>query len=92
MKSNVELKREKENVIKKSGYLEYYHPKETMTDVGGLTNLKEWLIKRGRGFDKGAKDYGLTYPRGILLLGIPGTGKSLTAKAIGIIKESRFNM
>lgn len=75
--------REKENVIKKSGYLEYYHPKETMTDVGGLSNLKDWLIKRGRGFDKGAKDFGLTYPRGILLVGIPGTGKSLTAKAIG---------
>jgi SpoVK/Ycf46/Vps4 family AAA+-type ATPase len=75
--------REKENVIKKSGYLEYYHPKETMTDVGGLNNLKDWLIKRGRGFDKGAKDFGLTYPRGILLLGIPGTGKSLTAKAVG---------
>lgn len=75
--------REKENVIKKSGYLEYYHPKETMTDVGGLSNLKDWLVKRGRGFDKGAKEFGLTYPRGILLLGIPGTGKSLTAKAIG---------
>ena len=75
--------REKENVIKKSGYLEYYHPKETMTDVGGLDNLKDWLKKRGRGFDKAAKDFGLTYPRGILLLGIPGTGKSLTAKAIG---------
>ncbi len=75
--------REKENVIKKSGYLEYYHPKETMTDVGGLANLKDWLIKRGRAFDKGAQDFGLTYPRGILLLGIPGTGKSLTAKAVG---------
>lgn len=75
--------REKENVIKKSGYLEYYHPKETMTDVGGLNNLKDWLVKRGRGFDKGAKDFGLDFPRGILLLGIPGTGKSLTAKAIG---------
>ena len=75
--------REKENVIKKSGFLEYYHPKETMSDVGGLENLKEWLVKRGRGFDKYAKDFGLTYPKGIMLLGIPGTGKSLTAKAVG---------
>ena len=75
--------REKENVIKKSGYLEYFHPKEEMQDVGGLDTLKDWLNKRGRAFDKGAADFGLIYPRGILLLGIPGTGKSLTAKAIG---------
>jgi len=75
--------REKENVIKKSGYLEYFHPKEEMQDVGGLDTLKEWLERRGRAFDKGASDFGLIYPRGILLLGIPGTGKSLTAKAIG---------
>ena len=75
--------REKESVIKKSGYLEYFHPKEEMKDVGGLDNLKGWLEKRGRAFEKGAADFGLSYPRGILLLGIPGTGKSLTAKAIG---------
>jgi hypothetical protein len=75
--------REKENVIKKSGYLEYFHPREELKDVGGLDTLKDWLGKRGRAFDKGAAEFGLTYPRGILLLGIPGTGKSLTAKAIG---------
>jgi len=75
--------REKRNVIKKSGYLEYFDSKEKMGDVGGLDKLKDWLNKRGRAFEKGAVDeFHLTYPRGILLLGIPGTGKSLIAKAI----------
>ncbi|MHB9294742.1 putative ATP-dependent zinc metalloprotease FtsH [Pillotina sp. SPG140] len=74
--------REKENVIKKSGHLEYYHAEEKIEDVGGLDILTDWLKKRGRGFEKEAKDFGLDYPKGIMLLGVPGTGKSLTAKAI----------
>jgi SpoVK/Ycf46/Vps4 family AAA+-type ATPase len=74
--------REKENVIKKSGHLEYYHAIEKIEDVGGLNNLTNWLKKRGRGFEKEAGDFGLDYPRGIMLLGVPGTGKSLTAKTI----------
>ncbi|GHU47454.1 ATPase AAA [Spirochaetia bacterium] len=74
--------REKENVIKKTGHLEYYHAEEKIEDVGGLDVLTSWLKKRGRGFDKEAKEFGLDYPKGVMLLGVPGTGKSLTAKAI----------
>jgi SpoVK/Ycf46/Vps4 family AAA+-type ATPase len=72
---------EKEQVIRKSGYLEYYHPQEDLNDVGGLDKLKEWLNRRGNAFSESARDYGLEQPRGILLLGVPGTGKSLAAKA-----------
>lgn len=73
---------EKEQIIKKSGLLEYFHPKEYLTNVGGLDNLKEWIHKRGQAYSDDAKEFGLNIPRGVLLLGIPGCGKSLTAKAI----------
>ncbi len=62
--------------------LEYFLPRETIADVGGLEELKRWLRLRARSFSPEAIQYGLPPPRGILLLGIPGTGKSLTAKAI----------
>lgn len=74
--------REKEQIIKKSGLLEYYHPKEYLNSIGGLDNLKEWIKKRGNAYSDDAKKYGLNTPRGVLLLGVPGCGKSLTAKAI----------
>jgi SpoVK/Ycf46/Vps4 family AAA+-type ATPase len=73
---------EKEQIIRKSGVLEYCHVNENMQGVGGLDELKKWLNKRGKAFTPKARDFGLPEPRGILLLGIPGCGKSLTAKAI----------
>jgi len=73
---------EKEQIIRKSGVLEYYHASEDMKEVGGLDELKNWLTKRGKAFTPRAREFGLPEPRGILLLGIPGCGKSLTAKAI----------
>lgn len=78
-----ELILEKESIIRNSGYLEYYHHRETLSDIGGSSALKEWLRQRQKAFSDKAKEYGLPTPRGLLLIGIPGTGKSLFAKSIG---------
>jgi AAA+ superfamily predicted ATPase len=74
---------EKKQIIRASGALEFYEVTATLDDVGGLGVLKEWLRLRERAFTKEARDYGLPAPKGIALIGIPGTGKSLTAKMIG---------
>ncbi len=74
--------KEKEQIIKKSGILEYFHPQGDFKEVGGMENLKEWLDKRGKAFTKDAKDFGLVSPKGVMLLGIPGCGKSLVSKTI----------
>ncbi len=74
--------REKERIIKQSDVLEYYATDVRMADVGGLGQLKEWLDRRGRAFGAGARDFGLEAPKGVLLLGIQGCGKSLVAKAV----------
>ena len=74
--------REKERIIKQSEVLEYYPTDARMTDVGGLDQLKLWLDRRGKAFGAGAKDFGLDAPKGMLLLGVQGCGKSLLAKAV----------
>lgn len=76
------IAREKERVIRQSRVLEYFEPDALMADVGGLENLKKWLDRRGRAFGQGARDYGLDAPKGVLLLGVQGCGKSLVAKAV----------
>lgn len=74
---------EKCQVIKKTGMLEFIKSNLSMNDIGGLQNLKHWLIKRNKSWlDKAQKDYNLPAPKGVLITGIPGCGKSLTAKAM----------
>jgi AAA+ superfamily predicted ATPase len=73
---------EKRQVIRKSGLLEYYPSDEKLADVGGLDALKGWLARRGAAFSEAARRFGLPEPKGLLLLGVQGCGKSLTAKAI----------
>ena len=73
---------EKRQTIRQTQILDFYPTTAAMTDIGGLDNLKEWLLRRGGSFSDRAREYGLPHPRGLLLVGIQGTGKSLTAKAI----------
>jgi SpoVK/Ycf46/Vps4 family AAA+-type ATPase len=76
---------EKKQIIRKSGILEYYEHREEFSDIGGMEILKDWLVKRRHAFSSRARDFGLPLPKGILLIGVPGTGKSLTAKAVGAL-------
>ena len=73
---------EKKQIISQTEILEYTSVDEKITNLGGLDNLKDWLRKRKTAFGIQASNYGLPTPRGLLLVGIQGTGKSLTAKAI----------
>jgi AAA+ superfamily predicted ATPase len=73
---------EKEQIIRKSGILDYFPKNENLKDVGGMEVLKDWLFKRQKAYEKKARDFGLQEPKGLLLLGVPGCGKSLTAKTI----------
>ncbi|MFH1768434.1 MAG: AAA family ATPase [Candidatus Omnitrophota bacterium] len=76
---------EKQQIIKKSGILEYYNATEKIAEIGGLEILKEWLRKRKAALSEEAREFGLPHPKGVLILGVQGCGKSLTAKAISTL-------
>ena len=76
------LLNEKKQIISQTEILEYWSVNETISKIGGVDNLKNWLKKRKTSFSIQASNYGLPTPRGLLLVGIQGTGKSLTAKAV----------
>ncbi len=73
---------EKRQAVRKSGLLEFVDADIDLADVGGLETLKRWLAKRDGAWLAAAAEYGLPAPRGVLIAGVPGCGKSLTAKAV----------
>ena len=73
---------EKEQIIKKTEILEFIASDLNVDDVGGLENLKRWLLKRNKSWLESAGKYGLPAPKGVLITGVPGGGKSLVSKAI----------
>ena len=77
--------KEKSHAVAKSGLLEIIEDTRTVDDIGGLDDLKGWVTKRANAFTDEARKYGLPMPKGALIVGIPGTGKSLTAKATSSI-------
>ncbi|MEG0963521.1 MAG: AAA family ATPase [Lachnospiraceae bacterium] len=80
---------QKQQMIKKAGILEMIPLKETIEDIGGLENLKEWFIRKAKVYKNmnKAKQYGVDMPKGVLISGVPGCGKSLNAKAAANLFE-----
>ncbi|MEV0902135.1 AAA family ATPase [Actinoplanes sp. NPDC049802] len=76
---------EKRQTVRKSGVLEFVTTGTVLDDVGGLANLKSWLVKRNGSWLPEAAEFGLPAPRGVLITGVPGCGKSLTAKAMSAV-------
>ncbi len=77
-----QLFEEKQMIIRKSGYLEFTPPKVQLENMGGLSNLKDWLRKRERIFSSQALEAGIPIPKGLLIMGVSGCGKSMAVKTI----------
>ena len=77
-----EVAAEKQQFIRRSGLLDYIEPSGGLDQIGGMQSFKVWLNQRSLGFTPEARTFGLPPPRGVLLLGIQGCGKSLSAKAV----------
>lgn len=73
---------EKKQIVRKSGLLEFVDTMQSKVSVGGMALLRQWLVSRRRGFSTEARALGLPSPKGMLLVGVPGCGKSLTAQAV----------
>ncbi len=82
-----ELQEEKRQIMRKEGVLEYVTERLSIDEIGGLDNLKDWLLKRRKAFTPEARRYGLTPPRGLLVMGITGCGKSISIKAVATVWE-----
>ena len=72
----------KRTLLGSMGCLESIAADFSVDDIGGLRNLKAWLKQRRRGFTANAREFGIEPPRGVLMLGVPGCGKSLCAKVV----------
>ena len=80
---------QKQQMIKKAGILEMIPLKETIEDIGGLENLKTWLVRKAKVYKnmRQATQFGVDMPKGVLIAGVPGCGKSLSAKAAANLFE-----
>ena len=72
----------KKELLRRSGMLEFIDASENLASVGGLDNLKRWLAQRRGTWDDAARDFGLEPPRGVIILGVQGCGKSMCARSI----------